>query len=61
MHTLPSRRWAWLGLALCGVLYQGASCISSELIRQVLADEIALTAATMTRGLVSAVFGAATP
>lgn len=57
MNCKRPGRWAWVGLACCGVLYQGAGCFSFDLIRQVLADQVALTAATLSRGLVGGFFG----
>ena len=57
MNTKRTRHWAWVGLALCATLCQMTSCFSPDLIGQVFADQVALTAATFVRGLVGAAFG----
>ena len=57
MDTKRPRHWTWAGLALFGTLYQAGSCFSPDLIGQVFADQVGLTAATFVRGLVGAAFG----
>jgi len=57
MDTRRPRHWTWAGLVLCATLYQSASCFSPDLVGQVFADQVALTAATLVRGLVGAAFG----
>ena len=57
MDTKRPRRWTWAGLVLCATLYQSGGCFPPDLIGQVFADQVALTAATFVRGLVSTAFG----
>jgi surface polysaccharide O-acyltransferase-like enzyme len=53
------RKWMWAALALGATVFQFSSCFSLDRIGQVLADEVALTGATLVRELVGAAFGAA--
>lgn len=57
MRTRRMRRWRWLGLGCCGTVFQAVGCITVDLVGQVFADQVAFTAATIARGLVSALFG----
>ena len=60
MHTGRMRGWKWLGLAGCVTVFQGTGCITVDLVGQVFAEQVAFTAATIARGLVSVLFGLGT-